>query len=63
KNDAVDDINKDKLVSGGDIATEDTSTDTWNCTSNGASNALLIGLDSGQCPNCRGYYHQDCENV
>uniref|UniRef100_A0A915IXV3 SWIM-type domain-containing protein n=1 Tax=Romanomermis culicivorax TaxID=13658 RepID=A0A915IXV3_ROMCU len=63
KNDAVDDINDDKLILEGDIATKETSMDTSNGTCNGASNALLIGCDLGQSPNCRGYYHQDCENV
>uniref|UniRef100_A0A915HL67 Uncharacterized protein n=1 Tax=Romanomermis culicivorax TaxID=13658 RepID=A0A915HL67_ROMCU len=47
----------------GDIAMEETPTDISNRMCNGASNALLIARDSGQSPNCRGYYHQHCEEV
>uniref|UniRef100_A0A915HZR7 Zinc finger PHD-type domain-containing protein n=1 Tax=Romanomermis culicivorax TaxID=13658 RepID=A0A915HZR7_ROMCU len=63
KNDVVDDINDDNLVLEGNIATEETTTDTSNCNCNGASKGLLIACDLGQSPNCKGYYHQDCENV
>uniref|UniRef100_A0A915HSQ9 Uncharacterized protein n=1 Tax=Romanomermis culicivorax TaxID=13658 RepID=A0A915HSQ9_ROMCU len=63
KNDPVDDINDNELVLKGDIAMEETSTDTSNCKCNWASNTLLIGCKSAQSPNCRGYYHQVCENM
>uniref|UniRef100_A0A915J1B2 Zinc finger PHD-type domain-containing protein n=1 Tax=Romanomermis culicivorax TaxID=13658 RepID=A0A915J1B2_ROMCU len=63
KNDVVDEINDDDLVLEGNIATEETTTDTSNCNCNGASKGLLIACDLGQSPNCKGYYHQDCENI
>uniref|UniRef100_A0A915J5H0 Uncharacterized protein n=1 Tax=Romanomermis culicivorax TaxID=13658 RepID=A0A915J5H0_ROMCU len=63
KNNIVDDINDNDLVLEGYIATEETTTDTLKCKCNCASKALLIACDSGQSRNCRGYYHQDCENV
>uniref|UniRef100_A0A915IMD3 SWIM-type domain-containing protein n=1 Tax=Romanomermis culicivorax TaxID=13658 RepID=A0A915IMD3_ROMCU len=63
KNDVVDDINDNDLVLKGHIAMEQTTTDTSNCKCNSPSKALLIACDLGQFPNCRGYYHQDFENV
>uniref|UniRef100_A0A915HHJ2 SWIM-type domain-containing protein n=1 Tax=Romanomermis culicivorax TaxID=13658 RepID=A0A915HHJ2_ROMCU len=63
KNYVVDDINDDDLVLEGNIATEETTTDTSNCKCKRASKALLIACHSGQSPNCKGYYHHHCENV